>query len=257
MGSEGSSGAGCEAESGTDVIVEDDFVTPVSSDYFLVDPVKESESGTVTAIVETFTFSSAIGQPSNTRLFSPTGRWFRHNCGSDFFLIPEGGPAVTIPGLLDRAIAQIDPPEPILGVTPNHGKHVVRMPSWLAVDQDYWNQPRTAIATSGRVQVQATLTPTGVLWDMGNGETHTCDNPGVQWLAGMDESQSTCGYTYTYPSINPPDNTYELAGTVSFDVTHQTNAPGTFGPWVPVERTTIETIEVVEIQAVSTQSPLP
>jgi hypothetical protein len=195
--------------------------------------------------------TTSLSQSRRPAIWSPTGRWFNYRCGNDIYLLPEGGPAITIGGLVDEVIRQLDPPDPTLAVTPDHGKHAVQMPSWLAVDPAYWNEPRTRTATSGRVVVTATLTPTQTSWDMGNGDTEDCDNPGVVWQNGMPESQSPCSYTYTWPSINPPNNTYELAGTVSFDVNHTTNAPGTYGPWIPVERTATETIQVVEIQAVA------
>ncbi|MGH1491520.1 MAG: hypothetical protein ACRBK7_19325 [Acidimicrobiales bacterium] len=245
VGSEGSRGEGCTEDTETTVYIDDDFTTTLTAGFYLTDPVSGSDT------IFDFIFSSAAGHTSQTRLFSPTGRWFRYNCGGDYYLLPEGGPAITIGGLVDRVVAQLDPPEPTLAVTPDHGRHAVNMPSWLAVDPTYWDEPRIATATSGRVQVQATLTPTNVEWDLGNGDIQTCDNPGVVWQGYMQETQSTCGYTYTWPSISPPSNTYDLSGTVSFDVSHTTNAPGTYGPWVPVERTTTETIEVVEIQSVN------
>jgi hypothetical protein len=247
VNSEGSTGSGCTDESSTDIAINDDFATPLTAGYYLIDPVQ-----TTKAKVETFTFTAARNAASSsTRLFSPTGRWFRYNCGGDYYLLPEGGPAVSIDGLIQRAIRRIDPPTPPLAVTPQHGKHAVRIPSWLAIEPAYWRQERTATVRAGRVEVTATMTPTTVEWDMGNGDIEVCDNPGVIWRSYMKESTSTCGYTYTAPSINPPDHTYQLASTVSFDVTHQTNAPGTYGPWVPVERSATQTIRVVEIQSVS------
>lgn len=85
---------------------------------------------------------------------------------------------------------------------------------------------------------------------MGNGDTEPCDNPGVVWRRGLDDSASTCSRTCKQSSINPPDNTYDLTGTVVFDVGYSTNVPGAYGPFVPVQRSTSETIQVVEIQAV-------
>ncbi len=192
------------------------------------------------------------GNQPNARLFSPTGRWYGAYCDGSLNYLPEGGPAVSIPGLVRQAVDSLDPPDPTLMVTPRHGKHVVNMKSWLAVDPDYWYQEREAVASAGRVSVTARLEPSASIWDMGNGETEICDNsPGLVWRAGMSEDRATCHYTYDWPSINPPDNTYDLTGTVRFDVSYTTNAPGSYGPFVPVERSTTETVRVIEIQAIA------
>ena len=227
------------------LIVADDFAEAVTTDYHLTD-IADGET------LATFRFTAAIGQPQGQRLFSPTGSWYRVSCDGAVALVPEGGPATTIPALVAQAVDSIDPPRPELAVTPRHGKHVVQMPSWLAVDPGYWNTPRTATAAAGRVVVTATLTPYETTWDLGNGDAITCPNPGTVWRAGMSESRSDCGYTYTWPSINPPDNTYQLAGTVRCDVGHTTNAPGVYGPFTPVERVATQAIQVVEIQAIGT-----
>ncbi len=242
VGSEGSTEPSC-TNSSVQVVVNDDFDQPVTTDYYLVDLARGE---TITS----FWFGAASGRPAGERLFSPTGKRYRGYCDGAVSLVPEGGPAVSIPGLVQRVVNQLDPPDPLLEVTPHHGKHAVQMLSWLAVDPAYWSETRTASAAAGRVLVTATLTPIETVWDMGNGETETCDNPGTVWRSGMDDSRSRCGYTYRQPSLNPPNNTYDLSGTVRFEVSHTTNAPGTYGPFTPVERTTSETIEVVEIQAV-------
>jgi hypothetical protein len=243
-GSAGGTDSSC-SESSVQLLVADDFVEPVTTAYHVVD-VRDGE--TVTA----FRFTAAVGRPQGERLFSPTGAWYRVSCDGSVSLVPEGGPAITIPALVAQAVDSIDPPEPMLAVTPDHGRHVVQMPSWLAVDPAYWSRPRTASAAAGRVVVTASLTPYETEWDLGNGDTVTCPNGGTVWRAGMAESRSECGYTYTWPSIDPPDNTYDLAGTVRFQVGYITNAPGVYGPFIPVERTTTETIQVVEIQAIGT-----
>lgn len=223
-------------------VVADDFAEPVWSDRYLVDEITREFS---------YRFPAAQGLGSGVRLFSPTGVWYRVSCDRDLFMVPEGGPPVSVEGLVLEAVDAIDPPDPALAVTPRHGRHLVQAPSWLAVEPATW-QALAASASAGRVVVTATLTPTAMDWDLGNGDTRACDNPGVVWERGMAESRSTCSYTYTWPSINPPDNTYDLSGTIVYDVSYTTNAPGVYGPFVPVERTSTETIEVVEIQAVNT-----
>ena len=243
---EGVSGDGCGESSDLQVQIEDDFVTPVTAGTTFIDPVLDA------GVLDAFYFGAASGLTPDTRLFSETGRWFLYNCGGAFYVLPEGGPAASIEGLVQTAIDRLDPPEPPLAITPDHGKHAVRMPSWFAIEPTYWTQERTETVTAGRVQVSATMTPFEIEWDPGNGETlRPCDNPGTVWRRGVPENQNTCSYTYLRSSVNPPDNTWELAGTIRFGITHTTNAPGTYGPWTPVERTATETIQVVEIQAIN------
>ena len=243
---EGVSGDGCGESSDLQVQIEDDFVTPVTAGTTFLDPVLDA------GVLDAFYFGSAAGLTPETRLFSETGRWFLYNCGGSFYVLPEGGPAASIEGGVKTANARLAPPAARGVITPDHGKHAVQMISWFAIEPTYWNQERTETVTAGRVQVSATMTPFEIEWDPGNGETlEPCDNPGTVWRRGVPENQNTCSYTYLRSSVNPPDNTWELAGTIRFGITHTTNAPGTYGPWTPVERTATETIQVVEIQAIN------
>jgi hypothetical protein len=236
----------CAEDHETVVQFSDDFVLPVLAGFYLVDPVIGGNE------IESFSFPAAQGLENDVRLFSPDGVWYRYNCGSNFFLLPSGGPAVTIPQLVNEAVDSLDPPNPVLAVTPHHGKHAVQMPSWLAIDPAYWDEERTESATAGRVRVTAELTPYEVEWALGNGDTLTCDNPGTVWRRGMGEHLNDCPHIYKEVSLNPPTDTWDLVGTIRFEVSHETNAPGSYGPWVPVERSTVQTIEVVEIHAVGT-----
>ena len=245
----------CNEESGLQVHISDDMAYPLTAGYFLVDPVNAQ-------IIGHFLLSGAFGIDSDTRLFSPTGRWLLYNCGIDFYLFAEGGPPVTFDDLILEIISELDPLDPPMEPTPDHGRHVVRMASWLAIDPDYWNQERSARAEAGRFFVEASLTPQLIEWDPGNGEPIvTCDNPGVVWNASLPESANICEYVYEQPSINPPSNEWELTATIVFEVTDVlTNPeldPADFGPWPAVIRTSTETIQVVEIQAVGTARPNP
>ena len=249
-GSEGTSDSSCPGVSAVQIIVEDDFATAVTTDFRWYDNFDGRD-------LNHFDHRAAAGQPRGTRLFSPTGRWYGASCDGYLAFLPEGGPAVSVEGLLREAIDSITPSDPVLAVTPHHGRHVVNMQSWLAVDPAYWNEERVARAAEGRVEVTATLTPNRTLWDLGNGDVEDCvgpvDGPGVVWRSGMDDAQSTCSYTYPNPSINPPANTIDISGTVYFEISFTTNAPGTYGPFTPIERTTSETIQVLEIQAVESR----
>ncbi len=252
IGSEGSDTSDwCWGDSSIEVYTGDDFAEPILSDLYLLHPSQAGEPTTASYV------SGAQGVPAGTRLFSPTGRWFLFMCIGSAYLFPEGGPPVDIEGWVQEQIESLDPPDPPLAVTPDHGRHVVNMPSWFAIDPAYWNEERRAYAESGRVWVEAFLEPSVIEWDPGDGEPpRLCDNPGTVWSRGVDESANSCDYVYEQPSLNPPSNEWELSSAITFEVVNfSTNAPGTYGPWPPVVRTSDATVEVVEIQAVGTSTP--
>lgn len=252
VGSEGSDTSDwCSQDSRIEVYTDDDFAEPITTDLYLLHPSQAGEPTTASYI------AGSQGLPSGTRLFSPTGQWFRFWCGGSAYLLPAGGPAVNIPGLVEDVMNQLDPPDPPLAITPDHGRHVVNMPSWFAIDPAYWAEDRTARAEAGRVVVEASLGPTQIQWEPGDGQLPPpCTNPGTVWRRGLDEGANDCPYIYELPSLSPPANTWELSATITFEVENFfTNAPGTYGPWDPVERTSAATVEVVEIQAVGSSTP--
>lgn len=242
VGSEGSSaGSQCTTSSVT-VIVDDDFRQPVNKQYqhFGPDP--------------SLPFAAApddlpASLPSYLRSFSPTGRWYSVMCDGDFWVVPEGGPSVTVAGLLQEAIDQLDPPEPQLAVVPA-GLHYTQIDSWLAIDPAYWFR-REATVSAGRIWVTGRADPYQAQWDMGDGTTVTCDGPGQVWRRGLVGTDPDCGHVYRRSSAGAPNDSFQLSATVSFEVSALTNAPGSYGPFPDLERVAIDSIQVGEIQAVN------
>jgi hypothetical protein len=150
---------------------------------------------------------------------------------------------------MQQALDQLDPPDPVLAVTPD-ALHYTQLQSWLAVEPAYWID-RSASASAGRVVVTATATPYEAIWDMGDGKTVVCDGPGVIWRPGLDDGATDCAHTYRTSSAGAPGDSFEMTSTVHFEVTATTNAPGTYGPFPDLERVTVESIQVGEIQAVN------
>jgi hypothetical protein len=242
-GSGGGGGGGSEcATSSIEVIVEDDFDQPVNREWR-----QFGSDGSLPFAAEPVDLPSSL--PTLMRNFSPTGRWYAVMCDGNIRVVPEGGPAVTIAGLMQEAVNQLDPPRPDLAVVPAD-LHVTQLPSWLAIDPVYWTE-RSARVSAGRVWVVGRAAPYEVTWDTGDGETVVCDGPGTVWRAGLDPEANDCAHTYRRSSAGAPGDAFTLTATVGFQVSAETNAPGTYGPFPDIERTTTEPVQVGEIQAVN------
>lgn len=243
-GSEGSGGGGssCTTSSVT-VIVDDDFQQPVNREWR-----RFGADGSLPFTSEPVDLQTSL--PTQMRNFSPTGRWYAVMCDGDIRVVPEGGPAVTVAGLLQEALNQLDPPEPPLEVVPAD-LHVTQLPSWLALDPAYWGL-REATASAGRVWVTGRAESYEVEWDTGDGETVVCDNPGTVWQPGMEADDNACAHTYRQSSAGAgAGDSFTLTATVRFAVSAVTNAPGSYGPFPDIERVTSQDIQVGEIQAVN------
>ena len=242
VGSSGSGGSSSCTTSSARIIIEDDFVQPVNREwrYFAAD-------GSIPFTASPNDLPS--GLPAYMRHYSPTGRWYAVSCDGDITVVPEGGPAVTVAGLTQQALDQLDPPDPEVAMTPDE-LHYTQLQSWLAIDPAYWSADRRATASAGRVSVTAIATPQDALWEMGDGETVPCDGPGTAWQPGLDPEAATCAHTYRRTSVGAPGDSFDVTTTVRFEVTVVSTAPGSYGPF-QLERTSVQTIQVGEIQAVN------
>ncbi len=243
IGSDGS-GGGSECETSSfRVVVQDDFLQPVNGSW-----TQFGTDGSLPFLAEPTDLD--VDLPARARWFSPTGRWFEVMCDGEIDIVAEGEP-VTIAALMERAIDQIDPPDPDLAVVPTE-LHVTQLPSWLAVEPAYWFTRVSEPVSAGRVVVVGYADPYQVIWDPGDGtgELEPCDE-GTVWRAGLDEGANSCPHTYRRSSAGAPGNAFTLTATVSFEVTAVSNAPGADGPFPDIERTTSVDVQVGEIQAVN------
>lgn len=241
-GSAGSGGSSSCTTSSARIIVEDDFIQPVNREWRVF-----GSDGSIPFTASPNDLPSSL--PAYMRHYSPTGRWYAVSCDGVITVVAEGGPPVTVAGLTQQALDQLDPAEPELAVTPE-ALHFTQLQSWLAVEPTYWSADRRATAAAGRVSVTAIANPTGTSWAMGDGETVNCEGPGTVWAPGLDEADSDCSHTYRQTSVGQPGDAFEIAATVQFEVTVQSTAPGSYGPF-QLERTTTESVQVGEIQAVN------
>jgi hypothetical protein len=187
-----------------------------------------------------------------TVIQSPTGRWVMRQCDglpSDLIVYPEGA---AMPELLaEHALRSIAIPEPPIATSPPADRHVVQVPSWLWVDGGWWTT-YSASATAGLVTATVTAQPTQARWSMGDGSTVTCGGPGVPWAPGLPEGATDCAHTYTSASSTQPGGTYPLEVAVEFSVTWTSNI-GASGALGPTSRSTGQSVQVGEIQAIETK----
>lgn len=237
----GSGGGSSCTTSSARIVVEDDFIQPVNREWRHFAP-----DGSIPFTGSPHDLPSDL--PAHMRHYSPTGRWYEVMCDGVITIVPEGGPPVTIAGLTQEALDQVDPPDPELAIAPD-GLHFTQLQSWLAVEPAYWFAVREATASAGRVQVTAVANAREAVWDMGDGKSVTCDH-GTVWRPGLDPDAASCSHTYRRTSVGQAEDSFEINTTVRFEVTITTNAPGSYGPF-EIERTTTETVQVGEIQAVN------
>ncbi len=242
-GSEGSGSTSSCTTRSVEIVVDDDFLQPVNRQWR-----QFGADGSIPFAASPDDLPSSL--PTNMRQFSPTGRWYGVSCDGDISIVAEGGPAVTVAGLMQEALDQVDPPEPELAVTPEE-VHYAQLQSWLAISPDYWDLDRRAPAAAGGGGVNAGVAPGVSVWNMGDGESVECEGPGTVWEAGLDEDAAECAYTYRRSSAGEAGDAFEMEATVRFEVDVETNAPGTYGPFEDIERSAVEAIQVGEIQAVN------
>lgn len=185
------------------------------------------------------------------------GAWYRKIC-----YLPDGwtsGTVLWVPQRVDpqqlaqQARDEVPIPSPTLRMNPPADKgEVTNVVSWLWIDPSQW-QPVTASASAGNVTVTTTATPDHVVWDMGNGDTVTCNGPGTPYDTSRPSSeQSTdCGYTYRRSSARESDGRYHVTATVYYQVVWTATGVAAGGALAPITRSSTVAIRVAEIQALN------
>jgi hypothetical protein len=174
------------------------------------------------------------------------------NGSSQFIYVPPVNVAAVRAAALDSVKRLL--PLPVLNVSPSQGG-LIRMQNWLAV------QPVadvTATASVGPVWITMTATQNSLLWDMGNGDTVTCDGTGSPLPDGVDNmldddvnGAAECGYTYQHVSAPKfganDDSAYENSVTTAWAITW-VDYTGATGTLADLERSTAWNFQVRQIQ---------
>jgi hypothetical protein len=156
----------------------------------------------------------ALLAPSGATLGTAT--WFVSFCGSEtnfhWIDLVANEPAADVDALIRAARAELDPPEPEIGVSPAN-ELVVNVPTWMWVDPATWNTEISVTASAGdgvaQIYQEATVTAKAVSlnFDMGDGTVVPCDGPGTRWTTAHDpaaDSPSGCDHEYARASGGYP-----------------------------------------------------
>ncbi|WP_152648559.1 hypothetical protein [Streptacidiphilus anmyonensis] len=67
----------------------------------------------------------------------------------------------------------------------------------------------------------ATGSATQIVWNLGDGQSVTCTNPGEAYQASFGNAQPPCGHTYTTVSVSQPGGRYAINATATWVVNWQ------------------------------------
>jgi hypothetical protein len=131
---------------------------------------------------------------------------------------------------------------------------LVNVSSWLWLNPATW-KPYTATASIGGVSATATATPEQVVWNMGDGNSVTCDGPGTPYDPSQPNATTNCSYTWTTPSVGEPGGDYAVSATTKWQVTWTAiGAPGGGNLGLVAGAAANAEVVVTESQAINTPS---
>ncbi|MDA8267723.1 MAG: hypothetical protein M0013_05035 [Actinomycetota bacterium] len=147
----------------------------------------------------------------------------------------------------EQAVKQLGFASPAIEMAPPSGSpQLVGVATWLWIAPGAW-QTLTASASAGPVTTTATATPTKVVWDMGDGDTVTCDGPGTPYSPAAPNATTNCSYTWGQAG------TYQVTATLYWSVTWTaTGAPGGGNLGLQAGPAAQVAVTVTESQAINT-----
>jgi hypothetical protein len=161
---------------------------------------------------------------------------------------PAAATAVVNPVVVaEQAVQQLGLGSPSIEMAPPPGSpQLVGVATWLWIDPDAW-QDKTATAAAGPVTATATATPSKVVWDMGDGNSVTCDGPGTPYSASDPDATTDCSYSW------PAPGSFTVTATVYWSVTWTaTGAAGGGNLGVQAGPAAQAPVTVTESQAINT-----
>lgn len=170
---------------------------------------------------------------------------------------PAGGgapaPAPSPGALATQAIQRTPLPAPQIAMSPGGSiPLLVNLPTFLWIDPAQW-RPQTASASAGGVTSTVTATPERVVWDMGQGDSVTCDGPGIPYVPSLpdDAQPSTCKFTYPASSARTGDRTFTVRATIEYHVTWTASGAAGGGDLGISRRSSTISVRVAELQALN------
>lgn len=195
------------------------------------------------------------GDPHNGQ-----GGWYVRTCG-----VVGDGPVISYPAtwyatppagpdpeeLARRALARITLKGADIGMAPRPGSAgLVNLPVWMwtEVTPNTWG-PITSSASAGGLTVTITAKAERIVWNMGDGKTVTCTNPGTPFKTGDGGKKSpTCGHIYLKPSRDRAGDQYQVTATTDWRV--DWSGGGVSGV-IDQTRTAQTTVQIDELQVVN------
>lgn len=162
-----------------------------------------------------------------------------------------GGTGVTPQQLAQHAIARMQLTGPAIRMTidgPEMGTVGVPVWLWTEVGPTTWG-PNSATASVPGLAVTATAQARQIVWDMGDGRSETCRNPGTPYYVGGIVSP-TCQHIYERSSAGQPGEAYPVTATTTWDVTW--SGGGASGS-LTVTRQSTASVRIGEVQVLVTQ----
>jgi hypothetical protein len=181
------------------------------------------------------------------------------NIGITTINLPNPPPGQPDPkALAQKAEADLVLRAPVITMAPmNGGSGLVGMPVWLSIattNNQYWGQQTTPPVSVPGLSVTATAKTLSVTWDMGDGHTVTCSNPGQAYVPSDGGNASPlCGYTYTQPSSGQPGSVYKVTATTTWQIswTSSTGQTGVLPPLTKMSAVPPPGIKIGELQVVN------
>ncbi|HEY3545797.1 MAG TPA: hypothetical protein VGK17_06860 [Propionicimonas sp.] len=161
-----------------------------------------------------------------------------------------GAVGVTPAQLAQRAVDEMTLTGPAIHLSIDANEvGLVGLPTWLWTDvtPTTWG-PNSATASVPGLSITANARAVRVVWDMGDGNTKVCANPGTPYVEGAVESP-TCDYVYQQSSAGQPDDAYRITATTTWQI--DWSGGGTSGS-LTLTRSSQTTVRIGELQVLVT-----
>jgi hypothetical protein len=145
--------------------------------------------------------------------------------GSRWVWLPgdEEAGFIDLGDLLDEVVEVMHLEAPTIVMTPLGADRaaVVGVNTWMWIANRGPNGfgPITRSASAGSVTLTATARTDRIVWEMGDGATVTCTDPGTEWTPARGTGASpTCGHRYERTSLGQPDDRFTIRATAHWRV---------------------------------------
>jgi hypothetical protein len=126
----------------------------------------------------------------------------------------------SIAALAQQAMESLPLVGPNIGIAPNpEGTGLVGVPVWLWTENTdaTWGPLPASVSVAG-ITVTAQGQASQIAWNMGDGTTVVCENPGRPYDPSYGAETPDCGHVYSYPSHSQPDGRYQVTATTTWHV---------------------------------------